>query len=100
MAEQSRGLKAEDIIYMPFDDVLKANGTVIVYRDDWWTVHPEKGLVFWCSNKRRRDLTNASPQCNPIEATARHLQQRLWPDHETRQIPLVLVPINVRDYHD
>jgi hypothetical protein len=100
MAEQDRSLKVEDIIYMPFDEVLSANGTVCPYRNAWWTCHPEKGLAFWCGNKRRRSLEHASPQCNHIEATARYLQQKLWPDHEVRQIPLVLVPLHMGNYDD
>lgn len=87
------------LVYMPESDLLAANGMVQVLRDRWFSVHPERGLVFWQDEKRRLgQITGASPQCNSHEAIARSLAATTYPWAETRFYPLVLLPINLRDY--
>lgn len=84
-------------IYMPYDDILKAGGIVMALKNRWWTCDKDKGLLFYRHNAKER-LHEASPQCNSEEATARKLNEALWPDHEIRFFELVLQPINISDY--
>ncbi|CAH1665732.1 MULTISPECIES: hypothetical protein [unclassified Chelatococcus] len=87
------------LVYMPEAEVLTANGIVQVLRNRWFSVHPERGLMFWQPEKRRAGrLTGASPQCNGTESIARDLAKRMYPWAETRFFPLVLLPIEIRDY--
>lgn len=77
-------------------------GTAIVNR--WWTVHPDKGLTFYATRKRPYGMEpgeqdEPSPQCNSNEYTARHLQQKLYPDCETRLIPVVFMQHAVKEMH-
>lgn len=90
------------LVYMPETDILSAGGHVDAMRNRWFSVHPERGLMFWQSDLRRRKgkLTGAAPQCNADEAAARHLAQKLYPWAETRFYPLVLAPIDVADWRE
>jgi len=79
-----------------------AEGYCIVNR--WWTVHPEKGLAFYCSRRRSYELEpgeeeEPSPQCNGDEFTARHLQQHLYPDCSTELIPVVFTYHAIKEMH-
>lgn len=80
-----------DISYIPFDDVLKGSrhGHADVLRDRWWACHPTRGLIIF---------RKSSPQCNPNQEIALSLMMRLYPWAEVRQIPLVLLPHNCKDY--
>lgn len=69
-------------------------GIIMHYKDRWWSYAPGRGLILHRS--RRGDPP--SPQCNPNEAMARHLQQKLWPWAETRFVPSVFIRVNPRDY--
>lgn len=93
-------LDMERILYMPEEDILKAAGCVIHYKDHWWSVVPSKGLMFYAHNKKYPSLERASPQCNANEVTARHLQKKLYPDMnvEVKFFPSVLVPMHPSDY--
>jgi hypothetical protein len=87
------------LVYLPEGDTLSATGMAQVLRDRWFSVHPERGLIFWqCEKRRKGQLRGASPQCNGSEAIARDLAARMYPWAETKFFPLVLVPINVSDY--
>lgn len=71
--------------------------TVGVYRDFWWCVHPERGLLCY---KTRKTINGFGEWI--ISPQAAHLQEmadRLCPDFaEVRHLPLVFIPIVVRDY--
>ena len=87
------------LVYLPETSLLAANGMVQVLRDRWFSVHPERGLIFWQAEQRRfGQLKGASPQCNSGEAIARSLATQLYPWAETRFYALVLLPIDLRDY--
>lgn len=87
------------LVYLPEAEVLAANGMVQALRDRWFSVHPGRGLLFWQDERGRKgQLKGASPQCNGAEAIARDLAARMYPWAETRFFPLVLLPINLRDY--
>lgn len=59
-------------------------GEVIV--NNWWIVHPEKGLAFYQGH-----TNDYSPQCNRDRNVADHIQPRLHPDSEVRQVPQVYI---------
>jgi hypothetical protein len=77
-----------------------ANGEAIV--NAWWTVHPEKGVAFYMDRRRSPFLEpgereDPSPQCNQEQATAEHIQRRLYPDCITKQIPVVFTAHALRE---
>ncbi len=88
------------MVYLPEADVLKASGHCGVMRDRWFCVHPERGLIFWQPDTRKRkgSLTGASPQCNSNESISQSIQAKLYPWAEVKFIPMVIVPIDVGDY--
>lgn len=85
------------LVFLPFDQVHAGKGHCDVIRDCWWVVDPERGLLFYQRNRSGK-LRSASPQCNRNESIARSIQRRLYPWAEVRQVPLVMLPINVSDY--
>lgn len=88
------------IAFLPLDDVTKATGLVQAFHNAWWSVCPERGLIFYQDNPRRKgSLVGASAQCNQSEGTSRTLSHRLYPWAEVRQIPLVLQPVKIKDYY-
>lgn len=85
----------DEYIYMPLTEVHKAKGLVHHITDHWWSVHPEKGLLFFPYNKRSPDLKYSSPQCNINGALA----QQLCPTFaKVMFIESVLVPIDPQEY--
>ena len=72
-------------------------GLIEHLKDRWWAHVPGKGLVFW-NRKAGAPATDASPQCNHDEATARALNARLHPWAEVIFVPSVFRKINPRDY--
>lgn len=95
-------MSADKFIYMPEDQVLNANGIVQVYRNSYWLVHKEKGLLFYRDNDKL-GISRAYPQCNKNEKIASHLLSLSTivydkDNIEVKFIPLVLKPIEVQDY--
>lgn len=87
------------LVYMPETDIEKASGICNVMRDRWFMVHPERGLLFYQSNRRRKgQLRGASAQCNTDKAVVERLRQELWPWAELRFYERVIVPIDLGDY--
>jgi hypothetical protein len=90
------------LLWMPESGFTSANGIVQVFRNKWWVCHPETSdiLFFHVGLKagRKADLKAASPQCNDRQDIAIHLQQKAYPWAATRLVPLVLKPVNPRDY--
>lgn len=87
------------LVYMPEADIEKASGICSVMRNHWFMVHPERGLLFYQSNRRRKgQLRGASAQCNADRTVAEHLRQKLWPWAELRFYERVIVPISLGDY--
>lgn len=83
------------LVYVPIEDGAKPkNGLCESYVNNWWAVHPTRGLIFWRASRR----VLLSPQCNANESVARHITAKLWPFAEVRQIPAVHVRANPRDY--
>lgn len=84
-------IEADDprLLFLPFDQIEKGTGVCNVIRNSWWSVHPEKGLIFW---KRyvQDDIQRASPQCNSVKEIADQVAGKLYPWAEIRQIPLVI----------
>jgi len=88
------------IVYLPEDKILDGTGHCDVMRNRWFCIHPERGLMFWQAETRRRkgSLVGAAPQCNTNEAIARDIQSRLFPWAEVKFFPVVIVPIDAHDF--
>lgn len=83
------------LFYVPFDVAVTPPGGLIEhFKNRWWSVHPERGVIFFRSRKR----DSGSAQCNGDEATARQLQARLYPWAECRFMPSVFRRIDISDY--
>lgn len=82
--------------FVPIDEATVPPGGIINhYKDRWWAVCPERGVVFHRANKRSK---SGSPQCNGNEVIARKVIGGLYPWAEIRFIPSVFVRININDY--
>lgn len=78
------------IFHIPLDTATSpTNGEAICGR--WWSVHPEKGVAFYARLTGYYASEEPAPQCNPDEAVARHIVERIAPDHEVRHIPVVFM---------
>lgn len=89
----------ERLVFMPLESTLSANGMCNVVRDHWWCVHPKKGLVFWQDGKRRKGkLIGASVQANKNKSVTQHFGEKMYPWAEITLIPIVLVPVDLKDY--
>jgi len=97
----------DDYMFLPEAEVAApARGTFFqCYRDAWWAVHPEKGLVFFnpvlrqgARAGRRRLSWLGAPQCNADERVKRGTAGRYPFPVEVRQFPVVFVPVEISDY--
>ena len=80
----------KQIKFVPIDKAsAPKSGMFEVYKDYWWVVTPDEEIMFYREH---------SPQCNRDEAIAKRVHEKLYPGYEVRQLPLVFVPINPRDY--
>lgn len=94
------GISEDDprIFYVPLEQLTaERTGMIRCMRDDWWVVHPDRGVVFW-DQSRRRDLKKATPQANHQEQLSKLLAAKLYPFATVQQIPCVFLPIDPRDY--
>lgn len=91
------------IFYIP-EDVATTPAEGHCYVNRWWTVHPEKGVAFYCSKRSYFPLEpgeedEPSPQCNSDEHTARILTQRNHPECTVKQIPVVYLRAAIKEMH-
>jgi hypothetical protein len=87
------------LVFLPETSILAASGMTHAIRNSWFSVHPERGLLFWQSlTKRKGQLRGASPQCNRNKTVTDQIAARMYPWAEIRFYPLVLQPIDVSDY--
>lgn len=89
------------LVWVPESQFLAANGIVMVYRNRWFAAHPDTGDVLFFHVGLRKgkvaSLAEASPQCHGNEEIAKAML-RHYPWAILRFVPLLLKPINVRDY--
>jgi hypothetical protein len=84
------------IFYIPIDTATSPiNGGVIC--DNWWAVHPEKGVAFYAQLSGYLRSEEPSPQCNGCETTAKLLTEKLYPDCESKQIKTVFMGHAIRE---
>jgi hypothetical protein len=97
----SSDLTEEHFVFLPIEYAVTPHPKthyVSVFRNRWWAVHPDKGLLLFHPRRTPNRLHQAwiiSPQCNSDEAITRKLTPA-WA--EVRFYPLIYVPIIVRDY--
>ena len=89
-------------VWMTEKDFTAANGIVQTYRNRWWTCHPDTSDILFVHvglpAGRKASLADASPQCNASQDIAFRLMEKAYPWAAIRLVPLVLKPINIRDY--
>lgn len=89
-------------VWMAEEDFTRSNGIVQVYRDRWWVCHPETKSVLFVHvglrKGKKANLEDASPQCNAQESVMQSIVPKTYPWAKIRFVPLLLKPINVRDY--
>lgn len=95
-----------DFMFLPEDQATApTKGTFFQrYTDFWWAVRPGLGLVFFNPRNRRTGKRKFSylgaPQCNMSERIKQLTAETLPFEVEVRKLPLVWVPVNLRDYKD
>lgn len=87
------------LVFIPEDKVLDGKGHCDVMRNRWFAVCPERGLIFWQPNGRRKgQLRGASPQCNGDHSIALRIIAPIFPWAEIKRFDVVMLPIDVSDY--
>lgn len=85
------------LVFTPLDEATTPPPGLIEHlKDQWWSCHPERGLIWWDADGKRRG--SYSPQCNPFEINARALSTKMYPWAVIQKIPSVFRKINLRDY--
>lgn len=87
--------------FMPVHDLQAGPdaGTVQVYSNYFWVIHPSLGAMFYSHpNRRTRSSGIGSPQCNPYEAIATKIRDDQFPGAQVIKIRKGFVPIDVADY--
>lgn len=81
--------------FVPLDiATVPPGGMIQHYKDKWWAIDPEYGLIFWEPGK----ISPGSPQCNANEDTARTLTEKVYPWAYVAFLPSVFVRLDLRDY--
>lgn len=97
-----RDINNPSFVWMADRDFTSANGTVQVYRDRWWVCHPDTSDLLFVHvglrTGRIASLQAASPQCNYSQEVAQCVVDKAYPWASIRFVPLVLKPINIKDY--
>ena len=76
--------------FVPVEQMLEApNGIVNHYKNYWWAVHPEKGIVFYGN----------APQCNISKEIVESISGKLYPWAEIKFFPSLFRKINISDYN-
>lgn len=79
-----------EFIYIPIEEATSPkNGECLV--DRWWSVHPEKGVAFYVRLFGPMKTDEPSPQCNPNKRVSEHINNKLNPDCEVKQISVVFL---------
>ena len=90
------------LIWMRDEDFLAASGIVQTFRNMWWACHPETNDILFVHvglrQGRKASLADASPQCNGSQEIAFRLMEKAYPWAAIRFVPLVLKPVNLRDF--
>jgi len=69
------------------------DGFCMIYKDRWWSTHPEKGILFWSSSPRSR-----APQCNENKAITQDLVTKLYPWAVVVFLPWVFEATDPKDW--
>lgn len=86
------------LVFLPEGEIDTARGMAYVYRNMWFAVCPERGLIFWQSVTRRRGLRRgATAQMHRDESMARKLYGRIYPWAEVRCFERVIVEVDLTD---
>lgn len=85
------------LVFVPIETAIKPPGGIIMHLvKRWWSMHPQKGIIFWRPDKKVR--YPGFPQCNSQETLARDICNRLYPWAEVRFLESVFYHIDPHDY--
>lgn len=97
-------LGPEHFLFVTLEEATKpVNGLFQIFVDYWWPLDSQGRIAFYnpmLAGKRRHASIKyrGSPQCNSNRLIAERVSQcQEWPV-EIRQIPVVYVPIDPKDY--
>jgi hypothetical protein len=94
LAEDDKRLR-----FMPFDVATTAPaGLIEHFKDRWWCVHPDKGIIWWSRSPQSSTPGEWSPLCNSSEACADASRLSMVPWAELRFFPSVFRRIRPQDY--
>jgi len=83
------------LVYVSLDELATPKaGIVRSLINDWWSVHPTRGAIFYKADKR----SSPAPQCNQNEQTAKLLASKLYPFAQVQQVPVAFYKVDPRDY--
>lgn len=86
------------LVYVPLDILQAPPLGLIEHREnEWWTVHPERGAIFF---KPRGGRGFVAPQCNSNEKIIRMLAKELYPWADIVQVAHAFRVIDVRWYQE
>lgn len=94
----------DDYMFLPLEEAVSPakGGFFAHYVDRWWTVRPERGLVFYNplrGDGRRRHSFLGFPQHNADERIARRMSATHYPfPTETRHLASAWVQVSLSDY--
>lgn len=72
------------------------SGPAVVYRDKWWTAHPDRGLLFY-TPRRRGKIYGWYPQCNSDRSITERLAPK-YPGIEITYVPLFVAPARSQEW--
>jgi hypothetical protein len=85
------------LLFMPIATAIQPPSGIIEHiKDCWWLCHPEKGLVWYC-NEKRKSFEISSPQCNSNKSAIIYFgKPYTWAT--ILLLPSVFRRVNPRDY--
>ena len=74
--------------YMSLEDLQTPKAGRICRGASWWIINEKNEVMFY----------GGSAQCNANEVTAKHLQEKLYPEYRTEFVEMAFLPHRCSDY--
>lgn len=80
------------LVFIPLELAkIPPSGFCRCIKDNYWCVHPKKGLIFW-------DPKSLYPQCNSNKTISEMFKEKMYPWCEIQFIDCIFLPIKISDY--
>lgn len=87
------------LVFISMNELTKASGLVDVHRDVWCLVHPDKGVVlFQIEPRRKGSAIGAKLQGNRNKTITDMIRDKHYPWAEVQLIQSIHIPIDPSDY--